>query len=410
VGVIDTVRRGAEALVRAAPIPTLGAGGPWHVSHPVDWAGWPWHNAGWVPWWDGTAPGNERVAVVYSCVDRVASALSSMPLVETKDSMPQLPRQWMRNPNPQRYTHIGEAIDEVVWSLLLRGNAYLYVTARYADDGYPAEWVVLDPAQVQWEHDYQWWDDYRQVGGRGGYRIDFAEPEYQYRTGDARRDNLLHLRHRSKPGSPMGVSPLEAAFNNMASLEDMERLAGKLARHSGLPTQGLLTTDQDITEATAQRWKEKWQTRGDGDVAVLGAGLRYESLTLNPKDLAMLELREFDSRTIAGVFGVPPNMVGVAAADGLTYSTVQGNADGFWRNTLRPIASNIGRGLSRWLPAYHHVMFDADDYTQPQFADRMQAYATALGADIFDLDEIRAREQLPPRGTTRALSDRERVS
>ena len=87
-----------------------------------------------------------------------------------------------------------------------------------------------------------------------------------------------------------------------------------------------------------------------------------------------------------------------AAADGLTYSTVQGNADGFWRSTLRPIATNIGRALGTWLPGRRTVQFDADDYTQPQFAERMQAYATALGAGVYDVDEVRARESLPPVG------------
>jgi len=369
---------GRAVLARAAAMPPGRTG---HVTNPVTWSGWPWRD-GWVPQWDPQS-GLElgRASVVYSCVDRVSSALSSMPLRMSRDSTPLPPDPWITNPAPDHYTHIGEAVDEIVWSLLLRGNAYLYPLARYAD-GYPAQWVVLNPDRVAFDEALQEWT----------VQTDLGEP-LRHRLGQ-----LLHIRHRVRPGRRLGLSPLDAAAANIANVAGYEATAAKLANRSGLPTQGILATDQEITEDTAERYKHKWQARDPGDVAVLGSGLRYESLSLSPRDLALLELREFDGRAIATAFGVPPFMVNLAAAGDLTYSTVQGQMDYFWRATLRPLSVNIGRALGTWLPGRQTVVFDADAYIRPEMPARITAYAEAIAAGVLTVDEARALENLAPLG------------
>lgn len=341
------------------------------VITPSAWAGWP---AEWATSW--SSPGlTEKIAVVFACVERVASALASMPLQVSKDSLPMDPPSWMTNPEPEVYTHIGDAITEVVWSLLMRGNTYIVPTARAAD-GYPLRWAVVDPDQVHWKDDPRRWE----INGRA------------YQPGD-----VLHIRHLNRPGQRLGLAPLDAASVNLMAVADFERVASKLARDSGLPTQGILHTDQDIVESTAIRYKDTWQARGDGEIAVLGSGLRYESLTLNPRDLALLELREFDGRQIATVFGVPPFMINLAMAGDLTYSTTQGQMDFFWRQTLRPMAYNIGRALGTLLPGRSTVVFNADEYTRGTYSEHVQTLVNAVGGPIVDVNEARATIGLSPR-------------
>jgi HK97 family phage portal protein len=335
-----------------------------------------------VPSWDPQKPWLAvRVSLVFSCVDRVSTALASMPLRVSKDSVPQEPKPWMVNPDHERYSHIGDAITEIVFSLLIHGNAFLWPTDRYAD-GYPSSWVVVDPGIVSW-------DDAEKV-----WRLTAAGQQLQARPGD-----LVHIRYASRPGRRLGISPLQAAAANLVAVEGYEHLAGKLAANSGLPTQGILSTDMDIPEDTARRYKEKWQARGDGDIAVLGSGLRYESLTLNPRDLALLELREFDGRQIAAAFGVPPFMVNLAAGGDLTYSTTQGMMDFFWRSTLKPLATNIGRALGTMLPdQWTTVRFDADEYTRGTIAEHTASVVAASGGPVITRDEARLSLGLSPQG------------
>jgi HK97 family phage portal protein len=369
-------------VTRAAEMPP---GQPGHVTNPVTWSGWPWQD-GWVPRWDPQSPWLvERIALVYSCIDRVAAALSSMPLRVSKDSEPQLPPPWLHNPSPDVYTHAGDAIGEIVWSLLMRGNAWIAPTVNYAPDRYgntyPREWAVLNPDRVRWdERERVWW-------------VSIGATDQMFQARD-----LYHIRHSPRPGSRLGVAPLSAAASNLEAAASYERVASKLARNSGIPTQGILSTDQDIPATTAQRYKATWQARGDGEVAVLGAGLKYQALTLNPRDLALLELREFDGRQIASAFGVPPFMVNLAAAGDLTYSTTQGMMDYFWRQTLRPMASNIGRALGTMLPGRSTVLFDADEYTRGTHSELVHTLVEGSGGPVMTQDEARVALNLSPLG------------
>lgn len=397
-----------------------GASG--HVLNPVTWPGWPWES-GWVPQWDPQQPSDlgQRVGLVYACIERVSSALSAMPLAISKDSLPQTPRPWLTNPDPQVYTHVGDAVTEMVWSLLTTGNAWLLPTAVY-DDGYPQAWRVLDPGMVRWEQGWEWapdqpmpwpyvvWDaeqvmyvPNRYTGkGRGGWVLESSSGVQLYdERGVALRyrpGELVHIRLQSRPGRRLGVSPLTAAAASIEAVAGYQAMAGKLGARSGLPVQGILSTDQDIPEQTAERYKQKWQARGDGDVAVLGSGLRFDSLSLSPRDLALLELREFDGRAIAAAFGVPPFMVNLAAAGDLTYSTTQGMMDYFWRQTLKPLAVNIGRALGTMLPGRSAVLFEADEYTRGTQSEHFTSLVAASGGPVLTREEARIRLNLPPVG------------
>jgi HK97 family phage portal protein len=265
----------------------------------------------------------------------------------------------------------------------MRGNAFLWTPAEWrGSDNYPLAWTVLDPDRLSWDQD-----------GDRGWRVTFNTGEQI-----VPREDIVHIRHRSRPGQRLGVSPLSAAADNLEAAASYERVAFKLAHNSGLPTQGMLTTDQDITVDAARRYKETWQSRGDGEVAVMGAGLKYQSLTLNPRDLALLELREFDGRQIAAAFGVPPFMVNLAAAGDLTYSTTQGMMDYFWRQTLRPMAVNIGRALGTMLPGRSTVLFDADEYTRGTHAELVHTLVEGSGGPVLTQDEARVALNLSPLG------------
>ncbi len=94
-----------------------------------------------------------------------------------------------------------DEVGQVLWSLLLRGNAHLLPTS-WDFDGFPASFVVLDPTRVE-----------------VGEAIDTGRPVYRYRWGDGRPDLvlyappatvLLHLRWQRPAGSLVGIGILDA--------------------------------------------------------------------------------------------------------------------------------------------------------------------------------------------------------
>src|SRR5262245_11485278 len=85
----------------------------------------------------------DRIWVVNRCMQLTCQQIASMPLrFFGKRDAP----AWVANPDPAWYPNgIGDAVFAAAWSMYGWGDAFLYITARYAD-GFPAAWTVLDPA------------------------------------------------------------------------------------------------------------------------------------------------------------------------------------------------------------------------------------------------------------------------
>ena len=288
----------------------------------------------------------------------------------------------------------------VVNSLELRGEAFCYVTGRYSptSGGYPARFVLLNPDAVGIE-----WID-----GRREYLVDEVPVD---------RADICHIKYQSWPGRLHGISPLEWTAQSLATSSALEQYASRLATRGGIPW-AVLKSQKNISRTQAEDAQATWvaaAARRDGAPAVMGNAFELEALSFSPRDMALLELREFDERRICAAFGVPGYLVNVAMADGLTYANASQLFGHHWTATLRPLAQMIAEVWSAWLlPAGSRMEFNPDRYVQPPPGERSQTYATlfglvdpATGRRAMELDEIRAAERLmpPPPAGDRASSD-----
>ena len=70
---------------------------------------------------------------------------------------------------------------------------------------------------------------------------------------------------------------------------------------------------------------------------LLDGGLRWQEMSLSPKDMDFLEARHAASRDVAQAFGVPPQLLGIPGDN--TYSNYQEARlalwDGKWRDMIR---------------------------------------------------------------------------
>lgn len=381
-GAAEPVVLDGEALSAALPRPALT---------PTPWDGWP---SDWTPRW--TAAGadiadpvlSKRVSTVFTCVDLNGSALGSMPVQLTDRGRPLDPDTyaWTENPEPRLYSHMDEFIVQVYASLATRGDAYVHATEWDWETFLPSRFMVLDPDQVTVEWDQ---DERSPTFGGRTYRLNGRE---------LFGPDVLHLRYLTIPGWPNGLSPLQGAAGNLRSAGALEQYGADLADKGGV-TWGVLTSDQRITDRQAEIAEERWQRaaqRRRGAPAVLGNGLELKTLTLSPKDMALLELRIFDEQRISAAFGVPPFLVGLDQPGGMTYSNVTSLFDFHWRR-LRPVAKRLTNALSAWaLPRGRRVQLNAGDYVTPTLQERTPAYAAMAEHDALTLNEWRAIEGLPP--------------
>ena len=328
----------------------------------------------------------ERVGSASRCLQLVSQQIATLPL---RHRGPGFFPAWLHNPEPALYTGLPDAVFALTWCMYARGNAYLWVTSRY-ETGYPASWVVLDPTTVQIRKD-----------GNG-------EPVYYSNGYRLATEDVLHIRRNFIPGQTYASGCLEAYWSNLSSAFATATFAADFFAASGVPAT-VLKWDRRLTKAQAETLQGQWvaavAARG-GAPAVLDQGLAFEVLSFSPKDLMLLELREFDDKAIASAFGVPAFMLNLPQADGLNYSNPEMLFGVWWRTELMPAAHRIEVALTRWMPRGNWVEFDPSVLVRPDLETLTRVWTQLLGAGVVTENEVRAAVlDLPPLEEGEALEE-----
>jgi HK97 family phage portal protein len=365
------------------PIGQLEASGHWPEVQA--WQGWP---TGWeTPLWDG-ATAAHQVSTLGTCIDLNTRELASFPVYGMKGvQVTKLP-EWSHNPEPEVYSDWVEAAKQLFNTLQGSGEAILWATGRYGLDstGPVARWVVLNPAWVN---------------------IERANGEIEYRLSGQKLDSedVCHIKYQSYPGNLRGIGPLEWAGRNLVSAAALEQSMTNLATRGGIPW-GVIKHPRHLNSQEATDLQNRWVSaagKRNGAPAILSGGIELQSLTISPKEMAMIEMRVFDETRIAAALGVPPYLVGLPVDSGQNYANVQQVFDFHWRATLRPLANTAARAMSAWLlPRGTDLEFNRDEYVRPGMYERAQTYEIlnriqdVHGNPAITVDEIRLAERFIP--------------
>lgn len=361
--------------------------GPVAVPQVQAWSGWP---EGWdTPNWQGQGGFvtlNEmaaRVSVVFGCIDLNSSILSTMPPYRMRGQEMMDPLPWMENPQPEVYTGFTEAMKQF-WISYWGGEVFVWATSRYADNSVRT-WVVLNPA----------WVEITQRGQVKSYTmggIDITE-------------DVLHIRYASWPGTPHGIGPLEALANNLFGAAALEKYQSNLAARGGIPW-GALTVPGNLSQGQAAELRDNFvsaRLSAMGAPAVLSGGVTLTPFNINPKDMALLELRQFEEARIATLLGVPPLLMNLpTGGNSMTYQNAEGIYVFHWRAHLRPKATTACEAISQWgLVHGQRIELNRDEYIRPPLNDRIAGYETlfnmidpSTGRRAMELDEVRAAERM----------------
>jgi HK97 family phage portal protein len=91
--------------------------------------------------------------------------------------------------------------------------------------------------------------------------------------------------------------------------------------------------------------------RNAGRPMLLEGGLDWKAMSLSPRDMDFIALKQMAAREIALALGVPPMLLGIPGDN--TYANYTEANRVFWRQTVIPLVARTASGLSRWLgPAY----------------------------------------------------------
>ena len=328
----------------------------------------------------------ERVWAAERCIQLNSQQIAMMPLrfFGSSGSEP----AWVSSPDPVWYPNgIQDALFSAVRSLYGWGDAFIYVTSRYAS-GFPSAWTVLDPAQVS---------------------VNFANGRRIYRLSETPLDANDMVQVSRNPGRGLrGTSALQAYAAAMFSALSSADL-GRRIIEGGVPN-AVLKSQRKLTEAQAVDLQNQWVERTSlrrGAPAVLPPDIDFETLSFDPKALMLLDGQQFDARTIASAFGVPAVMLNLPLESGLTYQNPAMLFEQWWRSELRQTATRFTQALSaNMLPRGQWVEVDARDALAPDFAEEVAAWEKIITFGGASIDEFRADVlRLPPQPPADSVDD-----
>lgn len=345
------------------------------------WQGWPVEWA--TPTWGamvGLGEITRRNSKVFAAIDIHAKAFAQMPPYRTVEGEVAKPLAWMRNPQPDVYNGWTEFIRQVVFSFLGEGEVFLWATSRFPDTGRVRSFIMLNPG----------WMTVEMSGQIRRFFLNGVE---------LTAADVCHIRYASWPGDARGHGPLESAARTMFGAAALEQYQADLASRGGIPW-GVITVPNRLTaeQANDMRWQYVSARLGARAApAVFSGGATLSSLNVSPKDMALLELRQFDEASIAVTLSCPPYLLALpAGGDPMTYRNAEGIYDYHWRSALRPFAEMLMEPLGNWAIADpdQAIELNRDEYVRPSMQEHSTALASLVEAGIMTVGEARAALRL----------------
>ena len=183
---------------------------------------------------------------------------------------------------------------------------------------------------------------------------------------------------------------------------DIDLYANYVMQNGAKPS-GLFKTDQVIPDAKykeiAARLKEAWASMTGskstdqskpGQGMLLDQGMTFETvkmLTLQDADAA--KLKEQTTNRICALFGVPPQMLGLASGK---FNNTQTLLDEFYKTTMYPMIINIEQKFKQQLlKGYPNlsIRFDTKDFLKGAALDQMNFVTAGVSAGILTPNEAR---------------------
>lgn len=333
---------------------------------------------------------------VFRCISIISSDIAKLRLklvqkdsdgiwIETEDKvfLPVLTK-------PNRYQNRIQFFQTWLESKLSRGNTY--ALKQRDNRGKVTGLYILDPARVRPLVSDETGDVFYQLD-----RDNLSELRDTSIVVPA--EEIIHDRWNTLYHPLVGLSPLYAAGLNAIAGLNIQKNSAQFFGNNSRPG-GVLVAPGAISEGTAQRLKEYWDTNFSGSnagkVAVLGDGLKYEQMSVTAIDAQLIEQLRWTAETIAGAFGVPAYMLNIGGAP--TYNNVEALRLQYYSQCLQALIEAIELCLKEGLalPPKYDAQFDLDDLMQMDTATKTVAVKDAIGAGFMKPNEGRAKFNLPP--------------
>lgn len=275
-------------------------------------------------------------------------------------------------------------VSYLTMSLAITGNSYIRKVTNTA-----GEVINLEPLNP--------WECYPAIDSKTGVKT------VSYRGRAYSISEIAHLPLLTIPGETLGLGPIEAARRELSGVREVRDYSSQWFSRTGQPN-GLLTTDQKATAEELTILRNAWNyLDADGNpldraanpsrVRTLSQGLKYQPLTISPRDAQWLEVKQFNTTEIARIFGIPaPLMLAAVEGNSQTYSNVEQEWIAFTRFTLAGYMTAIEDALTDLTPRGQRVKFNVESLLRTDTKARYEAHKLAIEMDLYDVETARRIE------------------
>lgn len=200
-----------------------------------------------------------------------------------------------------------------------------------------------------------------------------------------------------------GLSPTQLALREINTEITLEQFVGQFFEN-GAMLSGVLTTDQSVQDADAERIQSRWGKvlrgiRNAGRTAFLDRGTSYQPITPPLKDLDMSAMDERNARKICQAYGVPLTLA--LATDAANYATSKEQRQSFYTETVLPFADVLLEEVNlQLMPSFGDYVVRVDKTDIEVLAEDRTEITTrasqAYAAGYITLNEARGMEGFQP--------------
>ena len=294
------------------------------------------------------------LSTVYRCVDLISDSVGVLPL-ETylldslgyKQPHFNQPIYEILNLEPNENMTRFSFFKTLMTSVLLRGNGYAYIERDNKGEVVQLEYLPADKVTLKWITDEK---------GKERKRY-----EVQDRSKLVEPRDMIHVLNFSYDGH-VGVSTLTHARQTLGIATDSESHAAGFFKGGGSAA-GILTVEGvRLSEAQKDDIYKTWEARTNpvtgkaNSMVILEQNMKYQPISVSPKDSQLLESRQFNVLDICRFFSVSP----IKAFDlsKSSYSTIEATQLEFLADTVLPVITKIELEINRkvFLPRERKTM------------------------------------------------------
>lgn len=333
-----------------------------------------------------------QITTVYQCVKVLSESVGMLPLSvylesgnsKNKDTKHPLYRLLKTAPND--YMTSQEWKELVIAHLCLRGNHYSYINRV---NGKVTELLPLNPTSVKVEQA----SDYSLT-----YQVTFKNGT----VGTLNASDVLHIKLMTIDGIN-GLSPIAMNANSLGLAKAVEQHGSSVFKNGAKPFGGFATEKNLTDEQYKKLQKNLVEHQGATNAfrpLILEGGLSWVKVDITPEEAQFLETRKYQRSEIAGMFRVPPHMIG--DLERATFSNIEHQGLEFVNHSLMPYLTRIENRidfslLSETEQASHYSKFNVTALLRGDMKARAEFYTKMLQNGALSPNEIREKEDMNPR-------------